>query len=161
MSATFEYNGYVGSIEISTEDNCLHGKLLFIEDLVSYEADTIQDLKAEFIAAVDDYIETCQEIGKEAQRPFKGSFNIRISAELHKRAVIEAYKEDISLNELTSKAIDSYVNRQEQPLNFEHHDHHHYHYEQNGKDVRQYTETFEDFGADLWKTINNPALKFH
>ncbi len=73
----FEYNGYVGSIEFSIEDNVLYGKLLGIKDLVSYEADTIANLKKEFELAVDDYLETCVAIAKEPENLFKGSFNVR------------------------------------------------------------------------------------
>jgi predicted HicB family RNase H-like nuclease len=115
--------GYSGSIEISLEDHCLFGKILFITDLVTYEAETILALEAEFIAAVDDYLVTCKEIGKEPLRPFKGSFNIRISPDLHRKAVLESYKENISLNELTCKAMDAYLNKSAQPIKFEHHDH--------------------------------------
>jgi predicted HicB family RNase H-like nuclease len=117
VSNVFEYNGYSGSIEVSTEDHCLFGKILFIVDLVTYEAETVTDLEAEFIGAVDDYIHTCKEIGKDPQRPFKGSFNVRIAPELHRKAALEAYKGNISLNELTAKAINAYVNKTTQPIN--------------------------------------------
>ena len=65
MNDTFEHNGYTGSVETSVNDQCLHGKILFITDLITYEAGTVAELEAEFIAAVDDYIETCKVIGKE------------------------------------------------------------------------------------------------
>lgn len=130
MADVFEYNGYSGSIQTSLEDRCLFGKILFINDLVTYEAETITDLESEFIAAVDDYLLTCKEMGKDAQRPFKGSFNVRITPELHRKAALEAIKEEISLNELVDKAINAYVNRHVQPVSVEHHNHHHYHAEQ-------------------------------
>lgn len=127
MSNVLEYKGYSGSIEVSSEDRCLFGKILFINDLVTYEAETVTDLEAEFITAVDDYLLTCKEVGKEPQRPFKGSFNVRVSPELHRKASLEAYKEKISLNELTDKAINAYVNKSDKPSIIEHHDHHHHH----------------------------------
>lgn len=146
MSDLLEYKGYTGSAETSIQDNCLHGKILFISDAITYEAETINDLKAEFVAAVDDYIATCAEIGKEPQRPFKGSFNVRISPELHKQAAIAAQIENISLNEIVSKAINNYVNRADlRPINIEHHDHHHYYQE-----IRQ-TGTYGETGDSLWK----------
>jgi predicted HicB family RNase H-like nuclease len=156
-NVVFEYNGYSGSVEPSIEDCCLFGKILFINDLVTYEAETIADLQAEFIAAVDDYLLTCKEIGKEPQKPFKGSFNIRISPELHRKAALEAYKENISLNELTAKAIDAYVNKIAQPINIEHHehhDHHHYHAEERINIVKQ---TIPDSRGEHQWTIS-PAI---
>ena len=52
-----EYRGHTGTIEISLEDNCLHGRLEFIKNLVTYEAQTVAGLKAAFVKAVDDYLE--------------------------------------------------------------------------------------------------------
>lgn len=156
MSNVFEYNGYSGSIEVSTEDRCLFGKILFITDLVTYEAETVTDLEAEFIAAVDDYLLTCKEIGKDPQRPFKGSFNVRISPELHRKAALEAYKEKISLNELTDKAINAYVNKTAQPINIEHHDHHYYHAEERLNKFRQTIQIPDSRGENEW-TIS-PAI---
>ena len=51
----------MGSIKISLEDNCLHGKILNIADLITYEAQTVDELKAAFQAATDDYIAFCAE----------------------------------------------------------------------------------------------------
>lgn len=52
---TLEYRGYLGSVEYSVEDRCYHGKIYDIEDLVSYEGNTIEELMADFRNAVDDY----------------------------------------------------------------------------------------------------------
>jgi len=71
MKQTLEHAGYCGSAEISVEDGCLFGKILFINDLIMYSADSFPELKKEFQAAVEDYLETCQQVGKEAERPFK------------------------------------------------------------------------------------------
>jgi len=152
VSNVLEYNGYTGSIEASIEDRCLFGKILFISDLVTYEAETVSDLEAEFIAAVDDYLLTCKEAGTDPQRPFKGSFNVRISPELHRKAAIEATKENISLNELTSKAINAYVNAAVQPVSIEHH----YHYEHRPTEFSQTLAFSGNIGEEKW-TIN-PAI---
>lgn len=63
MSSQLQYRGYVGSIETSTQDKCLFGKLLFIRALVSYEGKTMAELKAAFREAVDDYLQTCPQLG--------------------------------------------------------------------------------------------------
>lgn len=74
---SLKHKGYVGSSNISLEDNCLYGKIEFINDLVTYEGQTPEELKAAFIEAVDDYIETCKELEQAPEKPFKGSFNVR------------------------------------------------------------------------------------
>lgn len=58
------HKGYKGSIEISPTDNVLHGKIMFISDLVTFEASDLVQLEAQFKAAVDDYLKTCESIGK-------------------------------------------------------------------------------------------------
>ena len=61
----YKYKGYVGSIEFSSDDNCYFGKIYNINDLVLYEAETVDDLYEEFKKAVDDYIEFKKEINNE------------------------------------------------------------------------------------------------
>jgi predicted HicB family RNase H-like nuclease len=106
----FEYNGYLGSAEISIEDSCAHGKILFINDVVTYESDSVKELEAEFRLAVDDYLETCIEIDKEPDKTMKGTFNVRIGAELHKKALIRSKSDGVTLNEVIKTSVEQYVN---------------------------------------------------
>lgn len=99
------YKDYQGSIEVSLEDNCLHGQVMFITDLVVFEGKTIEELRSSFESAVDGYIAYCQETNQEPCRPFKGSFNVRISPELHKRLAEYAAKHDKTQNEIVKEAI--------------------------------------------------------
>jgi len=105
MSEIFRYKGFMGSIETSTEDMCLHGKLLFINDTVTYEAKNLKQLQKEFEDAVDDYVETCKKLNREPQKPYKGSLNVRIGAELHKQAALQAILLGISINEFIRMAV--------------------------------------------------------
>ncbi|MDP1544393.1 MAG: type II toxin-antitoxin system HicB family antitoxin [Anaerolineales bacterium] len=107
---TLNYKDYEGTAEIDTERNVCRGKILFISDLITYEAATPYDLQKEFQAAVDDYIETCKELGREPQKPLKGQFNIRISPELHRQATSKSIRDDVSLNEVVKKALECYLN---------------------------------------------------
>ncbi|TBW35015.1 type II toxin-antitoxin system HicB family antitoxin [Azotobacter chroococcum] len=111
MKDLLQYKGYYGSIEASTEDNCLLGKLLFIRALVNYEGQTVAELQAAFREAVDDYLETCkaQGKGKEPEIPCKGSFNVRVGHELHLAASLAANRRCITLNDLTRQALSDYL----------------------------------------------------
>ena len=80
-----KYKGFIGTVEVSEADDCLYGKLAHIIDLVTYEADTPRQLTQAFHAAVDDYLETCAELEKEPDQPFKGVFNVRTKPDLHRR----------------------------------------------------------------------------
>jgi predicted HicB family RNase H-like nuclease len=73
-----EYKGYQGSIEVSLEDNVLHGKILHIVDLVTFEAQTPDGLRQAFEGEVDEYLTFCEEEGVAPDKPFKGTFNVRV-----------------------------------------------------------------------------------
>lgn len=105
-----KYKHYEGTAEIDMERFVCRGKILFIDDLITYEASTPEKLKKEFEAAVDDYLDTCEMLGREPQKPLKGSFNVRVSPALHKSAVMRALMDDISLNEVVVRALDGYIN---------------------------------------------------
>jgi predicted HicB family RNase H-like nuclease len=100
-----QYKSYLGSIECSVEEGCLHGKILYITDLVTYESQTVPGLEAAFKDAVDDYLETCAQLGKVPDKAFKGTFNVRMTPELHKAAAIEAALAETTLNDFVSQAV--------------------------------------------------------
>lgn len=100
-----KHKGYSGSVEVSTEDNCLFGQVLFIEPLINYEGETVAELSASFKEAIDDYLEDCETAGIDAAKPCKGSFNVRTGPELHQAAAVQAKELDLSLNEFVKRAI--------------------------------------------------------
>ena len=100
-----EYKGYTGSIEYSKEDGLFYGKILGIKSLISYEGETGPQLEKDFIEAIDDYIADCKELEVELEKPFKGSFNVRIPSELHRDAALKAMELNTSLNGFVSESI--------------------------------------------------------
>ena len=100
-----KYKNYIGSVEYDLTDKFLFGKILFIDDLVTYEGNTIEDLEKAFHDMVDDYLETCKEIGKEPQKGYSGNFNIRTTPEIHQTLVEIAKMENVSLNKLLLYSI--------------------------------------------------------
>lgn len=104
-SKLLSYKEYLGSVDCDLESGVLYGKIQFINDIVTYEASSLPELKAEFEVAVDDYLETCAAIGKEPQKAYSGTFNVRVGEELHRKAVICSKKKGVNLNELCREAI--------------------------------------------------------
>ncbi len=109
MNNTIEYKGYVGSIEFSENDMIFCGKVLGIRSLILYEGATADELLSDFHDAIDSYLNMCKKEGKEPEKSYKGTFNIRISPELHKEAAIYAIQNNCSLNSVVEKAIAKYV----------------------------------------------------
>lgn len=100
-----EYKGYSGSIEYSKEDNLLYGKVLGIQGLVSFEGKTGKELELDFVEAIDEYLSDCKAKGITPEKPFKGSFNVRIPTELHQKAALLAMKDKMSLNNFVAESI--------------------------------------------------------
>jgi len=111
MSNIIRYKDFYGSVEFSSEDNCFFGKIIGVDDLVTFEGSSVDELKKAFCEAVDDYLETCKELGKEVNKSYKGSFNVRIAPELHKLAVLIAKSQGKSLNSFVEEAIRCQVNK--------------------------------------------------
>lgn len=100
---TVTYKGYQASVEF--EDDTLFVKVLHISDLVVGECDKASDVEATARALIDDYLATCAEIGKNPEPPFKGSFNVRMTPEQHRKASIAAAEEGLSLNAWICAAV--------------------------------------------------------
>jgi len=105
MSNMMEYKGYLGSIEYSKEDDCLYGKVQGIRGLISYEGESLKELKESFHYMVDDYLADCKTEGREPQKPFKGGFNVRVSEDLHREAYIYAQEHETTINNVVVEAL--------------------------------------------------------
>ena len=106
MNNTIQYKGYVGSVEFSEEDGLFYGKVQGIRSLISYEGENATELLNDFHGAVDDYLESCKAENKEPEVAFKGSFNIRLTPELHKKLYIYTAAHHISINKYIEKTLE-------------------------------------------------------
>jgi predicted HicB family RNase H-like nuclease len=80
MKDVLTYKGFIGSVHFSNSDKVFHGKLEGINDLITFEGRNVSELTTAFRGAVNDYLELCKEAGKNPERSYKGSFNVRIPA---------------------------------------------------------------------------------
>src|SRR3954470_421525 len=99
MSDILEYKGYYGNVHFSAEDDCLVGEVIGINDIILFQGETVQELKSSFHEAVDDYLNYCKERGKDPHKTYKGSFNVRVSTEIHRDAALIAALKNVSLND--------------------------------------------------------------
>jgi len=99
------YKDYIGSLEFSEEDAVFHGRVVGIKAMISFEGDSVQSITEDFQSAVDEYLEFCSKNNVKPEKPFKGSFNVRIGAELHRKATLAASMQGVSLNTFVESAI--------------------------------------------------------
>lgn len=105
VSNYLHYKDYIGSVEFSEEDAVFHGKVVGIKSLISFEGDSVNSIVEDFHNAVDEYLDFCTQTGKQPEKPFKCTFNVRIGADLHRRAALTASVRGVSLNTLVEDAI--------------------------------------------------------
>lgn len=115
MSSMLEYKGYHASIQYDAEDNIFVGEVFGIADSLNFHGTSIDELNQMFAQCIDNYLELCERIGKEPDKEFKGTFNVRISPDLHRKAALEAAKQNITLNQYVMKAIEGSFEEKESP----------------------------------------------
>lgn len=103
------YQNFVGSVHYSDEDRIFYGKVEHIRSLISYEGTDVDSLRQAFEESVDEYLEQCAQEGREPERAFKGTFNVRTGSDLHRRAVVYAKERGINLNNLVKEALEKYL----------------------------------------------------
>ena len=109
MKDVLQHKGFIGSVHFSAADECFFGKIEGIDGLITFEGQDVSELKKAFKDAVEDYLELCKLTGKPSHKSYKGSFNVRVTPELHKKAAQKSLLLGISLNQLVQKAIEEEV----------------------------------------------------
>ncbi|WP_341704521.1 type II toxin-antitoxin system HicB family antitoxin [Ferrovibrio sp.] len=107
------YKDYQGSVMY--EDGALVIQILHIEDFISTTVEAASEVEAAFHDLVDDYLQTCAELGREPKKPYKGSLNVRLPQELHRKAAMAAVTTGVSLNAWIVEAITSHIDAEESP----------------------------------------------
>ena len=105
MSSTMTHKGQTARIEFDDRDNILVGRLVGITDVVSFHAESVAELRAAFEEAVDDYLETCAQIGKAPQQPASGKMMLRVAPEVHSAALMAAQAAGVSLNQWAARVL--------------------------------------------------------
>lgn len=106
-----KYKGYTAKIEPDPTNECFHGRVLGISDVVAFEGNSFEELKNSFHQSVDDYLAFCEEEGVEANKPYSGKFVVRIDPELHRSAAIMAEQHNMSLNAFVELSLEQKVNQ--------------------------------------------------
>lgn len=105
MKDVIKYKGFIGSVHFSADDAVFYGKVEGINDLISFEGESVQELITAFHYVVDEHIKDCEAENKELQKSYKGSFNIRLSPELHQRIATIAKMRGQSINKFIADTL--------------------------------------------------------
>lgn len=108
MNKLLEYKGYHAKIDFDADDCIFVGSVIGINDSLNFHGKTVDELKKAFSDCIEDYLEICKLYDKEPDKEYKGSLNIRIGYELHKKAVLAAHNQDTSINQIICEALEEY-----------------------------------------------------
>jgi predicted HicB family RNase H-like nuclease len=98
--------------------DAFHGRIVGLQDVVTFQGVSPEELRREMAESVEDYLEFCAEVGKEPERPCRGEFLIRTTPELHRAVAVEAEASGMSLNAWVAATITSVV-KENRPTNGE------------------------------------------
>ena len=102
---TLKYKGYIGSVSYSEPDKVFFGQIEGIDDLVTYEGESVQELTSSFHEAVEDYLIFCEEHNCKPEKSYSGAFNVRVAPCLHRDIANLAAEAGISINAFVKRAL--------------------------------------------------------
>ncbi|HQQ01266.1 MAG TPA: type II toxin-antitoxin system HicB family antitoxin [bacterium] len=108
---TMTYRGYAARIEYTDEDRCMVGHIAGIRDVVGFHAESVSELRKAFQEAVDDYLETCEKLGRAPQKPYSGKIMLRVSPEIHASIAVAAEVSGKSINQWAAEAFTKAVHK--------------------------------------------------
>ena len=87
-----EYKGYLSHVEFDDEASIFHGEVINIQDVITFQGKTVDELRQAFEDSVEDYLAFCAGRGEEPCKPFSGRFTLRLSPEQHRKIILAAEK---------------------------------------------------------------------
>jgi len=106
MKNVMTYKGYIARIEFDPRDTIFTGKVLGIEDSITFQGTTVKELRADFEAAINHYSTDCAATGRKPFKPASGKLMLRVSPEIHAKALTIAKASGKSLNQWAAEVLD-------------------------------------------------------
>jgi predicted HicB family RNase H-like nuclease len=100
-----KYKSYIGSVHYDAKDKIFRGEVIGINDVIAFQGYNVDELESDFHNTIDTYLELCRERGEKPANAFSGTFNLRISPELHAKLAMASKVSRISMNELITRLL--------------------------------------------------------
>jgi predicted HicB family RNase H-like nuclease len=105
MSNSMSYKDYTASMTFDTDDKIIVGRVLDIDDIISFHRESVVQFESNFHAAIDDYLAACAELESIPEKPASGKVMLRIAPEIHAAALKAAARSGASLNKWAESAL--------------------------------------------------------
>jgi predicted HicB family RNase H-like nuclease len=99
MGKPMTYKGYTAKIEYSDKDECLIGRISDIRHIITFQGDSVKEIRQAFEEAVEFYLHICAEKNEEPEKPLTGCSVVRVSSALHSVLALAARHENKSIGE--------------------------------------------------------------
>ena len=106
-----EYRGYRAAVTFDDDAGIFHGEVIDTLDVITFQGETVVELRQAFADSVDEYLTVCAERGRMPDKPFSGRIPLRVSAALHRAATAAARTEGKSLNAWLAETVERAVQR--------------------------------------------------
>ena len=111
MTNMLRHKGYVGLVNFDAETGIIHGEVVNIRDVITFQGESVDEVKRAFVDSVEDYLDFCRERGEEPEKPFSGKLILRMPPQTHQEVHLKARQAGISLNEWVNQAIEDQLAR--------------------------------------------------
>jgi len=109
MNNTMNYKGYVARVEFDPRDNIFVGRVLGINDSISFHGETVSELTADFHQAIEHYLDDCKANRRKPEKPASGKIMLRIPPEVHAAVSLAAQASGKSLNQWALETLEHAV----------------------------------------------------
>lgn len=109
MSDLRHYKGYTATLTVDVEAGLIHGRVQGLRDVVSFEVERPGEVLHAFREAVDDYLDFCQKLGRDPEKPYSGSFMVRMTPEEHRSLAKAAAEKGCSINAYVREAVNGTI----------------------------------------------------
>ena len=104
---TMQHKGYTARIDYDERDNILVGRVIGIRAIISFHGETVSEVRREFEAAIEDFLNDCEAQGIKPEKPASGKLMLRVPPQVHGAALVAAEAAGKSLNQWATEVIQS------------------------------------------------------
>lgn len=105
MKNIMTHRGYTASLQFDPDDNILVGRVLNIDDIVTFHGESVASFKAAFHEAIDDYVAACEKMRQAPEKPASGRLMLRVDPVVHAAALKAAAHTGQSLNRWAEQVL--------------------------------------------------------
>ena len=105
MSSMMTYKGYSANMVFDAQDKVIVGRVVDIDDIISFHGESVSEFEANFHAAIDEYLAASEELGSAPEKPASGKVMLRIAPAVHAAALKAAARSGTSLNKWAEAAL--------------------------------------------------------